>query len=69
MVPARFRGRHPATEIKVRALSMVEIGPDKIAGLGAWLRKVSAKTAAALENYELKPDLFNWKSLIKKSNY
>ena len=66
LVPARLRGRVPSTEIRARAVSMVEIGADKIAGLGNFLRKISPKTADALAGYELRPDLFEWRSLIGK---
>jgi|WetSurMetagenome_2_1015567.scaffolds.fasta_scaffold22961_2 glutamate racemase len=66
LVPARFRGRCPSTEIMARALSMVEIGADRIAGLGPRLRAVSPLVAAALEKYERKADLFEWKDLVGK---
>jgi glutamate racemase len=66
MVPARLRGRAPSTEIRARALSMVEIGPEKIAGLGPRLRFASPEVAAALAGYELRPDLFEWRSFIGK---
>ena len=66
LVPARLRGRAPSTEIRARAVSMVEIGPEKIAGLGNFIRRISPKTADALAGYELRPDLFEWRSLIGK---
>ena len=66
MVPARFRNRRPATAVRAEAWSMVEIGPEKIAALGAWLRKISPETSAALAGYTLKPDLFEWRKFIRK---
>jgi len=66
MVPSRLRNRVPATAIRAEAWSMVVIGPEKIAGLGEGLRKISPETAAALAGYKLKPDLFEWRSLILK---
>jgi len=66
MVPARFRNRWLSTTIRAEAWSMVEIGPEKIAGLGAWLRKISPETAAALAGYALKPDLFEWRKFVHK---
>jgi glutamate racemase len=66
LVPARLRGRAPSTAITVRALSMVEIGADRIAGLGPRLRAVSPLVAAALEKYERRADLFEWKDLVGK---
>jgi hypothetical protein len=66
MVPARFRNRWSSATIQAEVWSMVEIGPEKIAGLGAWLRKISPETAAALAGYALKPDLFEWRKLVHK---
>jgi glutamate racemase len=66
LVPARLRDRATSTAITARALSMVEIGADRIAGLGPRLRAVSPLVAAALEKYERKADLFEWKDLVGK---
>jgi glutamate racemase len=66
LVPAGLRNRAPATAVRAEAWSMVEIGPEKIAGLGEGLRKISPETAEALAGYKLKSDLFEWKSLVHK---
>lgn len=66
LVPAGLRNRAPATTVRAEAWSMVEIGPEKIEGLGEWLRKISPETAEALAGYKLKPDLFEWKSLVQR---
>jgi len=67
LVPEQLRGRAPRVETQVRAYSMVEIGPEKIAALGPRLRAVSPKVADALAKYALVPDLFEWKSLAGKN--
>jgi glutamate racemase len=58
-------GRASETIVDARVVSMVEITPDKRRSLGAWLNRVSPEVAAALASYELRPDLFEWRSLVK----
>ncbi len=65
LFPPQTRNRFENTDVSVRAISMVEIDKDKRDTLGQWLRRISPQTAEALENYELKDDLFEWESLIK----
>jgi glutamate racemase len=55
-------GRFPATAVSVRAVSMIEIAPEKREALAGRLARTSPETAAALRAYELVPDLFLWKS-------
>ena len=59
------RNRFPGTEMTVSVVSMVEISPERIDSIGSWLERVSPRTAEALEKYELKPDLFEWKKFVK----
>ena len=61
-----YTGRYDKTEIRIRAVSMVEISRPKIDSLAPWLERISPETAEALRRYEFKPDLFEWKSLIKR---
>ena len=61
LCPAGTTGRYARVEITARVLSMVEIAPAKRSSLGAWLQRVSPVVAKALANYELRPDLFEWK--------
>lgn len=58
--------RYDSTQIEARVLSMVEIAASKRNSLGAWLKGISVEVAVALENYQHLPDLFEWKSLIKR---
>ena len=63
---SEYKNRVKKTEISARLVSMVEIAANKKKSLGKWLDKVSPEVAAALANYELKPDLFKWQEYIKK---
>jgi glutamate racemase len=51
--------RYPSTEVTVKVVSKVKIGPDVQKSLGTLLRTVSPATADALQNYKYDPDLFN----------
>ncbi|HNQ80356.1 MAG TPA: aspartate/glutamate racemase family protein [Candidatus Aminicenantes bacterium] len=62
--PAR-RNRFPETEVRARVISMVEIPAAVRDALGEWLRPLSSETEDALKNYDLRPGLFEWKSLLK----
>jgi glutamate racemase len=55
LFPSQIRDRFQKTDIY----------KNKKESLGGWLRRISPQTAEALENYELKEDLFEWKSLVK----
>jgi hypothetical protein len=59
-------GRHKKTEISTRVVSMVEIGPEKIASLSRWLEALSPETAEALRRYKHIPSLFEWRTLISR---
>jgi len=62
----RYFGRFQRTAVRVRVVSMVEIGRPKIAALAPRLETSCPETAAALRVYEHNPDLFEWKSLVKR---
>lgn len=59
-----YKNRVKKTGISARVISMVEIVESKRKSLGGWLEKVSPEVAAALTNYELRPDLFRWKEFV-----
>ncbi len=61
-----YFGRSKKTEIRIRVVSLVEIGRSKIDALAAQLERVSPETAEALRSYEHKPDLFEWGSFVKR---
>jgi glutamate racemase len=60
------KNRYKKTTITVSAVSMVEIGKKKIESIGKWLKQSSPQTAAALADYELKGNLFEWKKYVKE---
>lgn len=62
LCPPGGRRRYASTEVTARVVSMVELAPAKRAALGTWLQRISPVVAAALANYELRPDLFAWQS-------
>ncbi len=61
----QYRERFQKTDTSIRIVSMVEIGKKKIDALGSLIHDFSPETAEALERYEWKEDLFEWKSHIK----
>lgn len=50
-------------DVRVRVVSMVEIPEGTRASLGGLLERESPATARALREYELVPDLFQWRDL------
>jgi len=59
LISSKYANRFAASMVRAKAVSMVEIGRQKIDALGPWLRKISPETADALARYEWKPDLFD----------
>lgn len=62
----RDAGRFKRTKTNIKVVSMVPIAPQSIASLGRYFKSISAETARALANYELKKNLFEWKSIVHK---
>jgi len=54
----QLRGRFSDTLISVKVVSKVEISQEKMDSIGKYLAEISLETASALQNYELKPELF-----------
>lgn len=65
LFPPKAEKRFASTAVQASVVSMVGIDKKKIEALGEWLRAVSPEVASALERYELVPDLFAWKDLVK----
>jgi glutamate racemase len=65
LFPPTAKKRFEKTLISARIISMVEIAANKQTSLGAWLERISPEVAAALRATELRPNLFEWKSLLK----
>jgi glutamate racemase len=62
-LPAHFN-RFKSTHVTTRVVSMVEIGEETILSLGRWIAEISPKTAAALQKYEFKENLFEWQKFV-----
>ena len=58
MFRPEYLHKHPETSVTVETVSKLEITAEEIASIGPLLRTVSPAAADSLENYELKPDLF-----------
>jgi glutamate racemase len=67
LLPDSILGRCDSVEVRVRAVSMVEIPEESRESLGRLLDDLSPDTAAALRNYELKPDLFRWRDVLQEA--
>jgi len=64
LLPASLRQRYPQSEVSVKVVSMIDIPADRQASIGRWLHAVSPVTEAALLDFELRADLFEWRSLV-----
>ena len=61
----QYQDRYKNADIAVRIVSMVEIGKSKMESLGSFLHPLSPQTVTALQEYEWKEDLFEWKNFTK----
>jgi glutamate racemase len=68
LLPDVARDRFDSVDVRVRAVSMVEIPEATRASIGGLLREDSPATARALQEYELNPDLFRWRDLVNGGN-
>jgi len=66
LINGEYKGRFDKTEISIRVVSMVEIGPRKVDSLSPWLERISPETAAALRRYEKRSGLFEWKGYVSR---
>jgi glutamate racemase len=61
----QYQDRFKNTDTAIRIVSMVEIGKKKVESLGSFLHSISPQAVEALQKYEWKEDLFEWKSFKK----
>jgi len=61
LLPVTLQQRYPQSEISVKVVSMIDIPADRQDSIGRWLHAVSPPTETALREFELKPDLFEWR--------
>lgn len=64
LFPPEYLERCRKTEIRIRVVSMVEIGEDQITSIGSWLSGISPQTSEAFIGYEWKKDLFEWQKVV-----
>ncbi len=62
LLPATLQQRYLQSDVTVKVVSMTDIPADRQDSIGRWLHEASPVTEAALRNFELKPDLFEWRS-------
>jgi glutamate racemase len=58
--------RFKETRSEIKVVSMVPIARQAIESLGRYFKLISPETAKALANYELKENLFEWKSIAQR---
>ena len=68
LLPVPLQQRYAQSEIQVKVVSMIDIPADRQDSIGRWLHFTSPVTEAALRDFELKPDLFEWRDLTSVSN-
>lgn len=64
LLPENLQQRHARSEVTVKVVSMTEIPADRQESIGRYLHAVSPATESALRGYELRPGLFEWRSLV-----
>jgi glutamate racemase len=53
-----FQNKFKSTNVTVEVVSRVKIQPEEMNSIGGLIKKISVKTAKALNNYKFKEDLF-----------
>jgi glutamate racemase len=61
LLPAALQQRYPQSKVTVKAVSMIDIPQVSRDSIGRYLQAISPATEAALRNFELNPDLFDWR--------
>lgn len=64
LLPEPLKQRYRRSSVRVRVVSMIDIPADRQDSIGRWLSNVSPATEAALRDFELQPDLFEWRGLV-----
>jgi len=64
LLPASMRQRYRQSEVTVKMVSMIDIPVDRQDSIGRYLHAISPATETALREFELRPDLFEWRDLI-----
>lgn len=64
LLPESMWQRFPRSEVSVTAVSMIDIPAASIESIGRYLHSVSPDTERALREIQIRPDLFEWQSLV-----
>ncbi len=64
LLPTSLHQRYPQSEVSVKAVSMINIPADRQDSIGRYLHTVSPATETALRDFELNPNLFEWRGLV-----
>lgn len=64
LLPDALKHRYAQAAVTVKVISMIDIPADRQGSIGRWLHTVSPVTETALREFELKPDLFEWRDQI-----
>lgn len=67
LFPLEKLGAYSDIQVAVRVVSMVEIPKETQNSLSRLLTPVSQATAAALKNYQLIPDLYEWEKYVEEA--
>ena len=59
-----LKNRAKNTNVDIRMVTMVKIGEKEKVSIGLQLSAVSPQAAEALQNYELRENLFSWKEFV-----
>jgi len=63
LLPASMRQRYLQSEVTVKMVSMIDVPEDRQDSIGRYLHAISPATETALREFELRPDLFEWRGL------
>lgn len=64
LLPTSLQQRYTQPDVSVKVVSMIDIPADRQDSIGRWLHTVSPLTETALREFELKPDLFEWRDPV-----
>ena len=64
LLPASLHQRYQQSKVVVKIVSMIDIPADRQDSIGRFLHTISPVTETALQDFELYPDLFEWRGLL-----
>jgi len=64
LLPVSLQNRYQQSEVELKVVSMIDIPADRQDSIGRYLHSISPTAETALREYELIPDLFEWRGLV-----